>query len=278
MVMDQMFGLGLRSPHHKYVLQNEPKVDFFEVHTENFIARGGPLIDFLEKISQIYPISFHCVGLSLGSHCGIDKKHLHNIKELIDRFNPFLLSDHLSWSKSRNSGTSNDLLPIPYTKEALGIFCDNVNYVQDFFGRKILIENPSSYLEYECSEMSETDFLNQIADKTNCDILLDINNVYVSSKNFGFDAMEYLNDINIAKIQEIHLAGHSLYQYKNQEIRIDTHSTNICDDVLSLYQWFINKHKMKTRTLVEWDEDIPNFLDLYKELEKVKSLYGGGVV
>lgn len=270
-MMGQMFGLGLRHPHHKYVLQSKPDMDFFEVHTENFIAEGGASLNFLEQISTHYKLSFHCVGLSLGSAVGLDKFYLQNIKTLVDTFKPFLFSDHLSWSNSP-VGTANDLLPIPYTQEALSIFCSNIKKVQDFFGRNILIENPSAYLEYKDSEISEVDFLNQIIAKTDCHLLLDINNVYVSSQNFGFDAMEYLNKINYTKIQEIHLAGHSVYNYQGNQIRIDTHSTHISDEVLDIYKQFIKKTKLKVPVLIEWDDDIPEFEVLQAELDKVKLL------
>jgi uncharacterized protein (UPF0276 family) len=269
--MKKKFGLGLRHPHHQHVLQNNPAVDFFEIHTENFIASGGASLNLLEKISAIYPLSFHCVGLSLGSAIGLDKNHLGNIKKLIDQFKPILFSDHLSWSAAK-TGNANDLLPVPQTKEALKIFCQNVDEAQNFFGRQILIENPSAYLQFEKSEISETDFLNELARITNCAILLDINNVYVAAKNFDFDAANYLKQIDSSKVQEIHLAGHSVCKYGAKEIRIDTHSTNICDEVLALYQNFVKNSKIDAPTLVEWDEEIPEFATLFDELKKVKSL------
>jgi len=265
-----MFGLGLRHSHHQYVLTNKPKLDFFEVHTENFIASGGASLNFLSRISEHYPLSFHCVGLSLGSISGIDKKHLKNIQNLNDQFKPFLLSDHISWSNS-SKGTANDLLPVPYTLDALNVFCDNINQVQDSVGREILIENPSAYLEYKEADMREVDFINKIADKTNCSILLDINNIYVSSKNFDFDPIKYLDELNINKVKEIHLSGHAIYQYKNKEIRIDTHNTNICSKVLELYKYFIQKTPAQIPTLIEWDEDIPEFEILFQEMQKVKN-------
>ena len=268
----RIFGLGLRHPHHQYVLQNRPKIDFFEIHTENFIAKGGASLDFLEKISQLYPLSFHCVGMSLGSASGVDKNHLHNLKKLVDQFKPMLLSDHLSWSDSSKSGVANDLLPIPYTKEALNIFCDNVSQVQDFFGREILVENPSAYLEFEDSDFMEVDFLNEIARKTKCGILLDINNIYVGAKNFGFDAAKYLKQIELSAIKEIHLAGHSICKYEDKEVRIDTHSTHVCDDVLHLYKNFLQESKLKVPTMVEWDEDIPEFKVLFEEMKKIQLL------
>jgi len=265
-----MFGLGLRSPHHSYVLQKKPKVDFFEVHTENFIADGGASLDFLSKISSIYPLSFHCVGISLGSANKIDTLHLKKIKSLIDRFNPILLSDHLSWSNSSNYGVGNDLLPIPYTKESLQIFCDNIKQVQNYFGRQILIENPSAYLEYKTVEMSETEFLNEIVKQSECGLLLDINNIYVSCCNFNLDAEKYLKEIDAANVKEIHLAGHSIHKYQNQEIRIDTHNTNVCDDVLELYQSFARKNP-DIPTLIEWDQNIPEFEVLYEEINKARN-------
>jgi uncharacterized protein (UPF0276 family) len=269
-INQKSFGLGLRHPHHKHVLLNQPSIDFFEVHTENFIAEGGPSLDLLAKMSALYPLSFHCVGMSLGSASGVDKKHLQQVKNLDQQFKPFLLSDHLSWSNAE-SGVANDLLPVPQTKEALEVFCDNVNEAQNFLGRQILVENPSSYLQFEKSEISETDFLNEIAARTKCGILLDINNIYVAAKNFDFDAVKYLKEIDNSKVQQIHLAGHSIYKYGKEEIRIDTHSTKICDDVLQLYQKFIKISKKNFPTLIEWDEEIPEFSVLFDELKKVKS-------
>lgn len=268
-----MFGLGLRSPHHSHVLQNKPKVDFFEVHTENFIADGGASLDFLSKISAIYPLSFHSVGISLGSAGKLNSIHLKRIKSLIDQFKPLLLSDHLSWSNSPIAGVGNDLLPIPYTKESLQIFCDNVKEAQDYFGRQILVENPSAYLEYKITEMSETDFLNELVKQSGCALLLDINNIYVSCRNFNLDAKKYLQEIDAASVKEIHLAGHSIHKYKKQktwqEIRIDTHNTNVCDDVLELYKLFAKKNP-EIPTLIEWDQDIPKFEVLYEEMEKAR--------
>lgn len=261
-----MFGLGLRYPHHQYVLQRCPQVDFFEVHTENFIAEGGASLNFLSRVAELYPLSFHCVGLSLGSATGLDRRHMQNIKKLLDRYQPFLFSDHLSWSNSSLVGTSNDLLPIPYNKESLKIFCDNVSRAQDFFGREILIENPSAYLQFKGSQIFEEDFLNEIARKTGCGILLDINNVFVSSQNFSFDPQEYLNRVEVTKVKEIHLAGHSIYK----GLRIDTHSTHICKEVMELYRKFVQQHGKKIPTLVEWDEDIPEFSVLFNEMKKVQ--------
>jgi uncharacterized protein (UPF0276 family) len=267
-----MFGLGLRDLHHKYVLTHHPQVDFFEVHSENFIADGGASLDFLSKIREQYRLSFHCVGLSIGSCDGVDKKHLKNIKTLLDQFDPMLFSDHLSWSGSRKIGHSNDLLPIPLTKESFSVFKKNVNDIQQYCGRQILIENPSAYLEFANKELGEVEFLNKLVDETNCGLLLDVNNIYVGAKNFNFDARNYIDEINFSAVGEIHLAGHSVYEYKGQEIRIDTHSTHICDEVFELYRYFLKNSGVKLPTLVEWDEDIPEFDELLAELEKVKGV------
>lgn len=267
-----MFGLGLRNIHHKYVLQYNPKVDFFEVHTENFIADGGASLDFLSKIKAKYDLSFHCVGLSIGSFDGVDKGHVKNIKKLLDRFDPMLFSDHLSWSGSKKIGNSNDLLPLPLTKEAFNIFANNVDEIQQLCGRQILIENPSAYLEFKNKELGEVEFLNKLVDVTKCGLLLDINNILVGSKNFSFDAKKYIDDINFDAIGEIHLAGHNIYQFRGKEIRIDTHNTNICDEVFDLYRYFLQKSGATLPTLVEWDEDIPDFKELLSELSKVKEV------
>lgn len=267
------FGLGLRDLHHKYVLQKAPDVDFFEVHTENFIADGGASLDFLSKVNDKYDLSFHCVGLSIGSFDGVDKDHLRDVKKLLDQFKPILFSDHLSWSGSKKIGHSNDLLPLPLTKEAFEVFKNNVDEVQQFCGRKILIENPSAYLEFENKELGEVEFLNKLVEQTKCGLLLDINNIFVGAKNFKFDAKKYLDEINFNAVGEIHLAGHSIYEFKGKEIRIDTHSTNICDEVLELYRYFVKKSGGNFPTMVEWDQDIPEFQELLLELEKVKKIY-----
>ena len=240
-----MYGLGLRSPHHEFVLKNQPKVDFFEVHTENFISEGGESLRFLENICEIYPISFHCVGMSLGSYKGLDMKHLKDIKNLCDRFNPILLSDHLSWSASEK-GVSNDLLPAIYNKESLQIFVDNIKKAQDFFGRQILIENPSAYLEFEQNDFSEVDFFNLVVENSQCAILLDINNIFVSCHNFKLNASKYLKQINLSKVEQVHLAGHSSYNFNGNQILIDTHSATVCDEVFDLYKEFLGLIKNKS--------------------------------
>ncbi len=265
----QLFGLGLRQPHHAYILKNKPKIDFFEIHSENFIAKGGGSLNFLEKISEIYTLSFHSIGLSIGSQVGIEEQHLKDIKFLIDKFNPFLISDHLSWS-SASEYTSNDLLPIVYNNKSLEVFVNNIKKVQDFLGRNILIENPTAYIEFNDSLMSEVDFLNKLTEKSGCDLLLDINNIFVTSKNFNLNPISYLDNINSDRIKEVHLAGHEVCQIDNKEFRIDTHGREICQEVLDLYRYFIKKYQINAPTLVEWDTDIPEFNILEQELSRIK--------
>lgn len=269
---ERIFGVGLRTPHHQYVLENLPKLDFFEIHTENFICDGGPLLNFLDQIAENYKLSFHSVGLSLGSDAKPDKVHLKGTKALLDRYKPFLFSDHLSWSNSKDRGISNDLLPVPYSKESLRVMSDNIKHVQDYFGRVMMIENPSAYLEFKDSEMAEVDFLNELSHKASCNILLDVNNVFVSAYNFGFDAENYLRQIDASKVQEIHLAGHTIVEYAEAKMRIDTHSTYVCDEVSRLFKDFIKRTNVQIPILVEWDEEIPEFEILYKEMEKAREL------
>jgi uncharacterized protein (UPF0276 family) len=263
-------GIGLRHPHHKFVLENKPKVSFFEVHSENFFARGGASLNFIKEIRQNYPLSLHCVGLSLGSSSGLSKKHLSNLKNLIKQTQPFLVSDHISWSNTENE-VLNDLLPIPYTKESLQILCQNIEETQDFLGRQILVENPSTYLAFKDSEIPEDQFINQVAKKTGCKILLDINNIFVSAHNNDFDAEKYLENIDEEIVGEMHLAGHSSQKIAGGEILVDTHNDVVCNEVWNLYKIATKKFK-NVPTLIEWDSDIPEFEILVEEARKAQEI------
>lgn len=262
-------GIGLRHPHHQYVLQNNPDVHWFEVHSENFFAKGGAALNFLKNIRENYPLSLHGVGLSLGSSQDVDKNHLNSLKNLIEFIDPFLVSDHISWSNI-NDRVLNDLLPIPYTQESLEVLCKNIEQTQDFLKREILVENPSTYLSFKNSKIAEWDFINQVAKKTGCKILLDVNNVFVSSQNNNFDGVEYLENINPEIVREIHLAGHSKSQIDGQTVLIDTHDNYVCDEVWELYK-FATK-KINAPTLIEWDQDLPEFLELEKEAKKAEKI------
>lgn len=262
-------GIGLRHPHHKYVIENKPDVNWFEVHSENFFAKGGPSLNFIKNIRENYPISLHGVGLSLGSSQNVDKKHLESLKNLIEFIDPFLISDHISWSNI-NDKVLNDLLPIPYTKESLGILCQNIDQTQNFLKKEILVENPSTYLSFKNSEIAEWDFINQVSKKTGCKILLDINNIFVSSQNNNFDAFEYLQNLNPEIVREFHLAGHSKSEIDGKIVLIDTHDDYVCDEVWELYK-FATK-LINAPTLIEWDQNLPDFSELEKEAKKAESI------
>ncbi len=263
-------GVGLRHPHHQYVLENKPKVSWLEVHSENFFAKGGPALNFIKKIRQNYPLSLHGVGLSLGSATRVNKKHLQNLKSLIAKTEPFLVSDHISWSNLDNQ-VLNDLLPIPYTKESLKILCDNICETQDFLKREILVENPSTYLSFVNSQIPEDEFINQTSKISGCKILLDINNIYVSSQNNDFDAKKYLKNIKPEIVGEMHLAGHSIRKIDKQKILVDTHNDFVCDAVWDLYKIAAKKFRTPP-TLIEWDQDIPEFEVLIAEAKKAEKI------
>jgi uncharacterized protein (UPF0276 family) len=262
-------GVGLRHVHHKYVLDNKPKVPWLEIHGENFFAKGGPSLDFIKKIRQDYPLSIHCVGLSLGSSQNVDRNHLKSLKNLIKSTEPFLVSDHIAWSNVGDM-VLNDLLPIPYTKESLKALCDNVLEVQDYLQKEILVENPSTYLSFKNSQIAEDDFINQVAQITGCKILLDVNNIYVSSENNGFDAKKYLDNIKPEIVGELHLAGHFAKEIDGKTILIDTHDNFVCDEVWELYK--IAVKKFTAPTLIEWDQDIPEFEVLLQEAKKAEKI------
>lgn len=248
-------GIGLRAIHHDDFLAASPAVGWVEAHAENYFALGGAQPWYLEQIRNRYPIALHGVGLSLGSADPLDALHLAHWRRLIERFEPAIISEHLCWS-SAGGLHSNDLLPLPYTRAALKHLVSRVQQAQETCGRQILIENVSSYLEFESSDMTEWDFLAELARRSGCGILLDVNNIYVSACNHGFDAHRYIDAVPAAAIGEIHLAGHSINRAGNREIRIDTHSTAVCDEVWALYEYTIRRNGYRP-TLIEWDTDIP---------------------
>ncbi|CAK8162612.1 Protein of uncharacterized function (DUF692) [Candidatus Xenohaliotis californiensis] len=263
-------GIGLKREHYEEVAILSEKVDFLEVHAENFMVSGGKLLDFLLKVRSVIDISLHCVAISLGSAFGIDVEYLHNLKNLINVLNPFLVSDHLSWSKT-NQHYLPDLIPVPYNKESLDLFCRNVDYVQNFLNIDILIENPSSYLQYKSSNYSESFFLNKIANKTGAGILLDINNLFVSCFNHGWDINCYLQELDFKYIKQIHLAGHSNVKLPSGNIlKIDTHNAAISGEVWNIYDKFLAlSNELCPPTLIEWDANVPSVEILLKEAQKV---------
>lgn len=248
-------GIGLRAQHHDELLQVRPDIGWLEAHSENYFADGGAQLDYLIRLRAHYPLSLHGVGLSIGSTDALDREHLWRLKRLVDLSRPALVSEHLSWG-SVGGTYLNDLLPLPYTEEALEHMIRRVIQVQDYLGRQILIENVSSYLEFTGSSLREWDFLNALAFESGCGLLLDINNVYVSSRNHGFDAQQFLSHIARQHVHEVHLAGHSVNEHDDVRILIDTHSKPVCAHVWDLYAFAIRRFGPKP-TLIEWDTDIP---------------------
>ncbi|CAH7116333.1 conserved hypothetical protein [Vibrio chagasii] len=259
-------GVGLRTPHLDFFSQNSDLVSWLEVHSENYFLPHSSERQQLREIRNHHHISCHGVGLSLGSVERINQHHLLQLKALIDDIEPFLVSDHLSWSQT-GGHYFNDLLPLPYTEEALDVFCRNVIDVQDNLQRPMLIENPSSYLAFKHSTIPEWEFLAEVQKRTECRLLLDFNNIFVSSFNHGFSCEEYLNGIPANQVEEIHLAGFTKKKLKQGEIWIDTHNKPVCDEVWQLYTQWIEQHGSR-HTLIEWDLDIPEPRILLAEAAK----------
>jgi len=248
-------GIGLRAQHHSDLLRERPAVGWIEAHSENYFAAGGVQRRYLEQLRAIYPLSLHGVGLSLGSIDPLSQTHLQQLQHLVRQFAPMLLSEHLSWS-SVDGRFTNDLLPLPYTEEALRHMAARVSHVQESLGRQILIENVSSYLQFPHSTLSEWEFLAELAHESGCGILLDVNNVYVNSQNHGFDPKTYLLSLPRAAVKEMHLAGHIARQVGNRQMLIDTHNQHVCEAVWDLYGFAVRLFG-RVPTLIEWDADIP---------------------
>jgi uncharacterized protein len=259
-------GIGLRSLHHEAMVRERPLIGWVEAHSENYFADGGFQLEQLAKVRELYPLSLHGVGLSLGSVDPLDTEHLRKLKRLIAWSGPALVSEHLSWG-SFDGAHLNDLLPLPYTEEALRHMIQRVGELQDFLGRQVLIENISSYLQFNGAQLPEWEFLAALARESGCGLLVDVNNIYVSACNHGFDPMHYLASIPRAPVQEIHLAGHTVSHHGGGEILIDTHSTPVCAAVWELYQFALRCFGPMP-TLLEWDADIPALEVLVGEAHK----------
>jgi uncharacterized protein len=259
-------GIGLRAPHYHEVIHTRPAVGWLEVHSENYFGEGGKPLHYLEQAREVYPLSLHGVGLSLGSTDELNQEHLKKLKRLIERFQPGLVSEHLCWSSVKQHYL-NDLLPLPYTEEALFHVAERITRTQEYLGRQILIENLSSYLQYTHSTMPEWEFLAETAFRTGCGILLDVNNIYVSSVNHRFDPREYLQAVPMEPVQEIHLAGHSMNRYPEGEVLIDTHNARVSEPVWSLYREALRRFE-SVPTLIEWDTDLPPLSVLLDEAQR----------
>ena len=265
-------GIGLRAAHFADVMNSRPDVGWFEVHSENHFAPAGAAHLALDAVRANYPISLHGVGLSLGGTDLLDLEHVERLKRAIGRYEPGLVSEHLCWSMAGGRHT-NDLLPLPYTREALRHIASRVDQVQELLGRRLLIENVSSYLQFRDADYTEWEFLASLAQTSGCGILLDVNNVYVSARNHGFDAREYFAALPRAAVGEIHLAGHSVREVEGRELRVDTHDARVCDEVWELYGIAVARFG-RVPTLIEWDTDLPALEVLVDEARRADHISG----
>jgi uncharacterized protein len=255
-------GIGLRSPHIAEVLTARPAVGWLEVHAENYMS-GGPAARRLDAVRREYPVSIHGVGLSLGSAEGIDTAHLERLARLVERIEPCLVSEHLAWSMI-DGAYLNHLLPLPYTEEALAVVTRNVTRAQDRLGRRLLVENPSSYLRFLDSTIPESDFLAELARRTGCGILCDVNNIFVSAHNVGLDMWGYLDALPAEAVGEIHLAGHTANDADGHTVLIDDHGSRVAPPVWGLYAAALARFG-PLPTLIEWDTDLPALPVLLEE-------------
>ena len=266
---DHAVGIGLRQPHYREVFESRPVLGFLEVHSENFFLDGGASMHALERARAAYPLSLHGVGLSLGSADALAERHLAKLRRLVERVEPAWVSEHLCWG-AVGGAHFNDLLPMPYSDSALAVMTERVDRVQSELKRPILIENVSAYFEYRDSAMTETAFIAELARRTGCGILLDINNLYVNAVNFGFDPVARLSELPGSAIGEMHLAGHTV----TEACLIDTHGTRVCEGVWSLYAQACRRFGPKP-TLIEWDTDLPALAVLLDEAAKASQISSG---
>lgn len=255
------FGLGLRRPHYAEFLERDVPVDFVEIISENFMVDGGRPLATLDAIRERYPVAMHGVSMSIGSAAGLNRDYLKRLKALADRVRPLWVSDHLCWT-GVGGHNSHDLLPLPYSEEALDTACANIAVAQDALGRPMLFENPSSYVQFPDVGLTEWEFLAEMCRRTGCYLLLDVNNVFVSSRNHGFDASAYLAAIPADRVRQMHLAGHS----QGETMLIDTHDHPVALDVWSLYE-AASQRFGPVATMIERDDDIPPLDDLLQELD-----------
>lgn len=261
-------GIGLRSQHYREILEESPPVAWMEAHPENYFGEGGAPLRILERIRSQYPLSFHGVGLSLGATDPIDSIHLRKLKSLLDQFEPLLVSEHLSWS-SVDGRFFNELLPLPYTEESLNHVCARIDEVQTELQRSILIENITRYLTWQDSTISEGEFMAEVVKRTGCEILLDLNNLYVNAVNFHLDPVKFMDAIPPDAVREIHLAGFD----RVGRWLVDTHGLAVYPEVWSLYEWALH-HFGPRPTLIEWDTNLPPLAVLLEQASRANALLG----
>lgn len=262
------FGLGLRADHYEAVLREQPRVDWFEVISENYLVPGGKPLYYLDRVRERYPMVMHGVSLSIGSTAPLNMDYLRQLKQLAARIEPAWISDHLCWT-GVDGVNLHDLMPLPYTGETLRHVAQRVQRVQDFLGRRILLENVSSYVSYSISEMTEWEFLAQLAAEADCDLLLDVNNIYVSSVNHGFDPIDFLLGVPVHRVRQMHLAGHQ----NHGNYIIDTHDEPIVDAVWALFK-VARRRFGDVATMIERDANIPPLAELVAELDIARELAG----
>lgn len=260
-------GVGLRREHYAAVLEQPPRVDWFEVISENFMEPGGRPLKVLERVRADFPIALHGVSMSLGVAGPLDHEYLHALDALVRRFDPIIVSDHLCWTRNGNRNL-HDLLPLPHTEESVEVVAQNITQAQNLLGRRILIENISTYLTYTHSTMAEWEFLTAVAEAAGCGILLDINNIFVNAFNHRFSAEEYIDAIPAERVAQFHLAGHR----DCATHLLDTHDQPVCDAVWRLYERALHRFGRRA-TLIEWDDALPDFATLQDEAERARSRF-----
>ncbi len=260
------FGLGLRTEHYDDILATEPNVDWFEILSENYLVPGGKPLYYLDQFKERYPLVMHGVSMSIGSVAPLDFDYLGQLKQLADRVNPQWISDHLCWTGVHGKNL-HDLLPLPYTEETIHHVVARIQQVQEFLGRQILIENVSSYASYQDSEMTEWAFISEIANRADCLLLFDVNNIYVSSVNHQFDAHAFIDGVPAHRVQQIHLAGHE----DHGDYIIDTHDAPVIDAVWDLYDYAIKRFG-PISTMIERDDKMPPLAELVAELDQARRI------
>ena len=270
-------GVGFKSQHFADIIQSQPPVGFFEVHAENYMGDGGLPHFWLRRLSEDYALSVHGVGLSIGGADDLDTEHLDHLKNVVNRYQPALVSEHLAWS-SHQGRYYNYLLALPYTSETLARVTAHIDQVQTVLGRTILLENPSTYIQFDASTMHEADFISQVIQQTGCGLLLDINNVYITTFNHGLDATYYLNRLPLDRVWEIHLAGHAESMVGNgTPVLIDAHDRGVADPVLRLFESVLPPLK-DVPILLEWDNDVPDWKILLSEAKRIEMICTGMTV
>jgi len=262
-------GVSFKPDHYEDLSSGQVELSFIEVHAENYMGSGGRPIAMLDRLRQHYSLSLHGVGLSIGGEAPPDPQHLQRVKAICERFQPCSFSEHLAWS-THEGAYFNDLLPLPYTAQTLGRGCDHIDLIQTTLKREILLENPATYITFSESTWTEVDFIHQIAQRTGCGLLLDLNNVHVSAGNHSFSAQDYLVHFPLQKVREIHLAGHAIEQFEDEKLLIDTHDRTVSEEVWDLFETVIATVG-PIATLIEWDQDIPQFSTLLADAQRANA-------